>query len=240
MPNDCMNKLIVLGPTQDVEFFVDKSKEKFSFAAYLPMPEPLQPTTFPTGEFGQTEEAAQLRELYGTDNWYDWRLANWGTKWDAYGDPAWDNLLEYDEGRSTNEVFFDTAWSPPIEFVERISEQYPTIKFILKYAEPGNDFAGHVEVKQGDVEVIAEGEYFCKDTIYILDTLDLWDDVEEHFYNWALDILKDEEPVPEELQEEFKQWCLERLLAHSHPPQAPKENFKDLVQQAVDTYANHT
>lgn len=59
--------------------------------------------------------------------------------------------------------------------------------------------------------------------------------------NFALEILEEEEPhAPEGLEEEFKQWCLGRVLAHNYPPQAPKDNFKELVQQAVDTYANHT
>src|SRR5262245_15608015 len=30
------------------------------------------------------EERATLRELYDADNWYDWSIKTWGTKWDVY------------------------------------------------------------------------------------------------------------------------------------------------------------
>ena len=53
----------------------------------------------------------------GTDgdavNWYDWRVTNWGTKWDIS-----DEGLEYvDNGDGTSVIqgWFDSAWAPPIE-----------------------------------------------------------------------------------------------------------------------------
>jgi hypothetical protein len=233
-----MNKLIVLGPTEGVEAFVAKSKDKFDFKAYLPMPEELERTTYPTPTPDHTKEERQrLVDQYGTANWYDWRMHNWGCKWSPYGDAEWHLPLECDEGESTAEVFFDTAGCPAFAFFENVSKQYPTLCFVLKYAEPGCDFAGHVEYQDGAYEVIAEGNYICRDTLHVLDVLDLWDDVENYFYELAEEITEGEkDTAPMGLEEEFLRWCQERVLVHSDPPKELKENFKELVEQALETY----
>lgn len=73
-------------------------------------------------------------EKYGADNWYDWRIKNWGTKWDAYdceGNPSEGTL-----------VFF-TAWNPPYEVVQALCEKYPDSDLDWFYEEPGMNFAGH-------------------------------------------------------------------------------------------------
>ena len=40
---------------------------------------------------------------YGSKDWYDWCVKNWGTKWNACG-------TEFDESNPT-QIKFDTAWS---------------------------------------------------------------------------------------------------------------------------------
>ncbi len=47
------------------------------------------------------------RVKYGFDNWYDWRIANWDTKWNSY-----DVDVELDE-MDRLYVSFLTAWSLP-------------------------------------------------------------------------------------------------------------------------------
>ena len=50
------------------------------------------------------------------DRWYNWRVQNWGTKWDCY-------TLEIDDTDMPHgfEVNFETAWSPPEEVATAIS-----------------------------------------------------------------------------------------------------------------------
>lgn len=61
--------------------------------------------------------------------WYDWHNANWGTKWNAYGQP--------EGGHSPDaECFeFETAWSHPGELVRLLSEQLPNVTFYVEYAD---------------------------------------------------------------------------------------------------------
>ena len=73
------------------------------------------------------------------DIWYNWRCANWGTKWDAYS-------LEIDECDMPNgfEVTFETAWSPPEEVHSAISEQFDDLSMSWFYDEPGCEVAGYL------------------------------------------------------------------------------------------------
>lgn len=67
---------------------------------------------------------------------YDWRIDNWGTKWDA---DSFDVNLCPDGTLSAN---FDTAWSPPIGVMTRLAERFPSLSFRLFYEEGGAGFTG--------------------------------------------------------------------------------------------------
>lgn len=67
---------------------------------------------------------------------YDWRVANWGTKWDA---DCFDVNLHSD---GTLSVVFDTAWSPPLGVMTRLAERFPSLRFRLFYEEGGMAFTG--------------------------------------------------------------------------------------------------
>ena len=54
------------------------------------------------------------------DNWYDWHVNNWGTKWDVGGDNY--NVDITDDGRSMT-VNFESAWAPPVAWYENVQEQ---------------------------------------------------------------------------------------------------------------------
>ena len=73
------------------------------------------------------------------DRWYNWRVQNWGTKWDCY-------TLEMDDTDLPHgfEVTFETAWSPPEEGCSAIREQYPNVSISWFYDEPGCEIAGYL------------------------------------------------------------------------------------------------
>lgn len=70
---------------------------------------------------------------YEYTDWYGWRCANWGTKWDAC-----DTCGEPKEGTIT----FMTAWNPPEKIVEKLISNFPEENIEWYYEEPGMDFAG--------------------------------------------------------------------------------------------------
>ena len=73
------------------------------------------------------------------DRWYNWRVQNWGTKWDCY-------TLEIEDSDMPHgfEVTFETAWSPPEEVCHAIREQYPNVSISWFYDEPGCEIAGYL------------------------------------------------------------------------------------------------
>lgn len=62
-------------------------------------------------KFGQ--QACSNILNYGYPTWYEWRLENWGTKWNAH-----DNSTIDDDGA----VSFSTAWSAPMPVISKIVE----------------------------------------------------------------------------------------------------------------------
>ena len=102
---------------------LDIAKGNFDFNSIIPMPKPLTKAFDIEDPFedhadwklesGHLVPKSKLKRqrwlnLYGADNWYDWSLKNWGTKWNAY-----DASVEVDT-KDTLEVDFSTAWSAPI------------------------------------------------------------------------------------------------------------------------------
>ena len=85
------------------------------------------------------------KELLGTEapkdkpNWYNWCIDNWGTKWDAC-----DCFMATEQHEEHNEIefSFNTAWSPPIPWLEKVGAIFPNLFLWLSYDEPGNCFRG--------------------------------------------------------------------------------------------------
>ena len=77
----------------------------------------------------------ELVEKYGYSGWYDWSIANWGTKWDL-SDVQADRI-----DPNTVNLTFQTAWAPPVDAYSTI---YNDLGFDITayYYEPGCQFAG--------------------------------------------------------------------------------------------------
>ena len=88
------------------------------------------------GAFGKSLRFQSSGQL--DDRWYDWRLANWDTKWDAY------DVHIVDDDPDQLEVEFETAWSPPEAICHQIREDYPDLSVSWFYDEPGCEIAGYL------------------------------------------------------------------------------------------------
>jgi hypothetical protein len=107
------------------------------------------------------------------EGWYDWRLANWGTKWDVG--------LEKDEPQvevvnNTLQLSFNSAWSPPTGGYEKLAELGFEIR--AYYWEPGMCFAGRWSDGEDHCYDITEGTDGLPEDIDramgVSENLDLW------------------------------------------------------------------
>ena len=104
MPNWVDNELIISG--ENVNEFIQFNQDdenQLSFEKSVPCPD-----TVYKGCLGSIE-----RKSYGKNNWYDWNIENWGTKWDCNNSTivtSDQHMVHYD---------FTTAWSPPLAWLEK-------------------------------------------------------------------------------------------------------------------------
>lgn len=128
MPNWCFNSVEIQGDTDKVAEFVKDIQANelgLSMERYIPTPP-------------QTTDSST--------EWYTWRLANWGTKWDI--DP--DELdAVYDEDIVS--YSYPTAWAPNTSFWEFMSARFPELYITHHYDEPNMCFKGVATYKEGQM-----------------------------------------------------------------------------------------
>jgi hypothetical protein len=158
MPNWCQNELEITGPRESLERFKKAAKGldeaggllPFSFQALHPMP----------------------LELLGKDcasgtmpDWWNWRVENWGTKWNLGKDVEWDDFNSHDDSAT---ISFDTAWGPPEALILKVAKDFPDLTFNLSYAESGMDFSGTL-CAHGDEVTTTSGDYQDSDLAVAMD-----------------------------------------------------------------------
>jgi len=101
-----------------------------------------------------TKTTAEALSFSG-NNWYDWNVRNWGTKWDVanQNDDEYADTQLQDEGKDFLSYRFNTAWSPPTEAIVKLSTQYPDLDFELSYEEE-TGWGGTIEFQAGNVNEI--------------------------------------------------------------------------------------
>jgi len=85
-------------------------------------------------------------------DWYDWRLDNWGTKWDIYETQC--NRID----ANTLSMTFYTAWSPPIPVFDKLTDMGYEIN--ARYLDEGWMYVGEYvdgdDWSTDDIESISE------------------------------------------------------------------------------------
>ena len=115
MPNWCMNRITI---EHEDPAMVDRFERAYNSGKaceeFLPMPED-------TG-----------------DDWYNWNVNNWGTKWDIGG--AGNRGLDATRVGNQITASFDSAWSPPTGLYDKLVELGFDVQ--ATYWEPGMCFCG--------------------------------------------------------------------------------------------------
>ena len=147
MPNWCYNHLEVTGDEIQLREFVEKSlirdehkDDNFSFNGTHPMPEDLN-ITKGTQTQEEKEQAILNKAKYGYTDWYNWHIGEWGTKWDACESEILHNDINFFS------VSFESAWSPPTDWINNIMQDFPDLCFTLEYDEPGMGFGGRLSAQ---------------------------------------------------------------------------------------------
>lgn len=168
MPNWCQNELAVYGPKDQVkevyQLLVDEledDKISVTFDRLIPMPKILLKVQrgfnridgkdvrawIEEGEWPNTtarlpDEGEQLLiDAIGYPDWYEWAIANWGTKWDATEAKILRPLTEYND-EAEFAVTFDTAWSPPEPVINTLQERFEKLSIGSFFREDGMQIAG--------------------------------------------------------------------------------------------------
>ena len=93
-------------------------------------------------DFALGKTAYSNLQMYGTPTWYEWRIRNWGTKWNAYN-------CEFDAANI--ELRFDTAWSAPHQILSRLALMYPGLEIEHKWADEDIGYnCGRSEYRDGE------------------------------------------------------------------------------------------
>ena len=126
MPNHVTNELDFHHCTEDRfhEILKDIQSDEaglgsIDFRKLIPEPEGIY-----MGDLGIEE-----MKRYKDNNWYDWRMKNWNTKWNAYG------FGPPEFSGNTGTMTFLTANCSPFRVLFKLSEKYPDVEFELRYAD---------------------------------------------------------------------------------------------------------
>ena len=142
MPNHCHNRVTFYSAnTEDVAKLKKIFEDERTFTQIIPEPDwPNTPNK--DGELPVKHEDPWLTYRFSDDKvddrWYNWRIHNWDTKWDAY------DVVVTDDDPESVEIEFNTAWSPPEAICNQIREDYPDVSVSWFYDEPGCEIAGYL------------------------------------------------------------------------------------------------
>jgi len=131
-----------------------------SFHALYPVPEDFR--CFPYDD----ARAVELGELVGETRpygGYRWEGMHWGCKWGSCDSELQAEGPDTVPGDGYLNYQFSTAWGPPIEFFDRISQDWPNLTFSLEYEEPGMGFRGEATWEEGSLVHEHTAEYHHED-----------------------------------------------------------------------------
>ena len=128
MPNWCENRVYLEASPAEIEAIImaiqsDDDDEKGLLNYLRPEPEP-----------GPEIEGEM-------PHWWNWRVANWGTKWEVSAEIVSHSVID-----GWINLAFDSAWSPPLEAFYAWEAQSPeTRSFNIRYIEWGMAFCGEAD-----------------------------------------------------------------------------------------------
>lgn len=158
MPNWCNNNIRIYGDEGTISTLTSVLKglksEDYVFQSLIGIP-------------------SHMTEANYKEKWYDTNIEWFGTKWDISA-----NEHAFTFGKEEISFFCETAWSPPIQFLENLCKMYKINAYIF-YSEGGIGFAGQTDFIWTDGELdINDQEYGYLEGLYILSEDEFWSEVD--------------------------------------------------------------
>jgi hypothetical protein len=109
--------------------------EHLDFNGTVPMPHSLSINS-PARNKEEQDIAEDNVKKYGHADWYGWCTSNdgWGTKWGAY------DVKEPEVLNNCVIYRYQTAWSPPLPWIQKTSMLFPSLTFNIAAADEGGDY----------------------------------------------------------------------------------------------------
>jgi hypothetical protein len=173
MPNYCENTLDIIGLSNESyhELISKYTKQEGKEERTLVF-DKIIPT--PKNKKGEPE-----------NDWYEFRVGNWGTKWEP-NTYCW----QCDDHTAIG-IGMDTAWTPPLGIIRKLSELFPEAEFRISYVEPGCCFMGEEHFSNGEQTY----QMYSEDLDKIKEQYpEYWEDIdddEEDLKSEKVDSLKD-------------------------------------------------
>lgn len=157
------------GNSEMIEKGIIEAEKKYQTPNYKEKLELLKkyPTLYDLGK-----QYFDNEEKYGTSSWYDWDCKNWGTKWNACNT----DILDIDD--DLVEIKFDTPWSTPYGWLDKLSKICP---FYLEWEEEqgyhGEIYCDGETIENNDLEMVQyvedENGDFCleNEDVYTFDEM---------------------------------------------------------------------
>ena len=159
MPNWCMNKLSIMAKNKHALIAFAKkvglrdASPAFYYGEIVPEPE-YRDDKMEQNNIGLPHDVMP--------EWWTWRVANWGCKWDCGTLETPPNEFHIPKINGTHfkqsaihglGFSFESPWSPPIQVIRKAGLQFPKLAFLLFYEEAGNDFEGEFAMVNGVEEM---------------------------------------------------------------------------------------
>lgn len=161
MPNYCSNKISIKADEKTIREIADIFSSKEPLNAILPTPAGLLEQSSPIWAENDSKKSdikASNFDLYGAEDWYMWRIQNWGTKWDI-------DVLDLLVSSENISFSFDSAWAPPLAAITELAKKFPNAEIEMNWHEPGCAFMGDAYWADGENEYIDERDMEKQDFI---------------------------------------------------------------------------
>ena len=150
MPNWCSNRAVITGPSPVIAEIKQRLAQADPELLSWMVPQP---------------------KFEGDQDWYQWNVNNWGTKWDVavHNDDKYSDTDLQDEDEYSLCYRFNTAWGIPEEAIMTLTEQYPRLMLDLEFEEE-TGWGGRTTYQMNDFGVLrtieSEWNWKCMECDY--------------------------------------------------------------------------